>query len=255
LNKINLALYGKILCNINDLQSFVPDFLSLPTYLESPVYWKMLEALTSVRQRKQFLSKSRLKQADYLMGIPKYFYDLVDLLQNQIKSSDAINFEDDKIKKEIGGEIIVSKSGELYFKETGYSKNINLNSTALGITNLGIISLLVERGILAVGSYLFVDEPEVHLHPSWQKIMIDTLFELSKKGINIVIASHSIDMMKCIEHIMEQEESLNLDDHFGINQLNDKGETINTSDSVFIRISLIKMDLGKSFYEMFLESI
>ena len=84
--------------------------------------------------------------------------------------------------------------------------------------------------------------------------MIDTLFELSKRGISIVIASHSIDMMKCIENIMQREESLNLDDHFGINQLNAKGDTLNLSDNVFKRISSIKEDLGKSFYEMFVDS-
>ncbi len=223
-------------------------------YLESPIYWKMAEALTSVRKSKQFLRISRLKQTDYLTGVPKHFYDLVDLLRNKTKSSDNINFEEETIKNEIGGEIIISKSGDLYFKEEGYSKNINLHSTALGVTNLGIISLLIERGILANGSYLFVDEPEVHLHPAWQKIMIDTLFELSKRGISIVIASHSIDMMKCIENIMQREESLNLDDHFGINQLNAKGDTLNLSDNVFKRISSIKEDLGKSFYEMFVDS-
>ncbi len=223
-------------------------------YLESPVYWKMIDALNSVRESNQFLRLRRLRQTDYLSGVPKHFYDLVDLLKNKIKSSDSISFEQGAIKKEIGGEIIISKSGDLYFKEEGYAKNINLHSTALGITNLGIILLLIERGILANGSYIFVDEPEVHLHPAWQKIMINTLFELSKKGINIVIASHSIDMMKCIQNIMEKEESLILEDHFGINQLSAKGESINISDDVFKRISSIKNDLGKSFYDMFLDS-
>lgn len=214
----------------------------------------MIDALNSVRESNQFLRLRRLRQTDYLSGVPKHFYDLVDLLKNKIKSSDSISFEQGAIKKEIGGEIIISKSGDLYFKEEGYAKNINLHSTALGITNLGIILLLIERGILANGSYIFVDEPEVHLHPAWQKIMINTLFELSKKGINIVIASHSIDMMKCIQNIMEKEESLILEDHFGINQLSAKGESINISDDVFKRISSIKNDLGKSFYDMFLDS-
>jgi predicted ATP-dependent endonuclease of OLD family len=223
-------------------------------YIESPVYWKMKEALESVRKNKRFFSISRIKQADYLTGVPKHFYDLVDFLKNKTKNSENIKLEQSVIKTAIGGEIIISESGELYFKEDGYTKNINLHATALGVTNLGIISLLLERGILAKGSYLFVDEPEVHLHPSWQKIMIDTLFELSKKEINIVIASHSIDMMKCIENIMEQEESLNLDEHFGINQLSSEGNSLNGSDNVFKRISAIKEDLGKSFYEMFIDS-
>jgi len=223
-------------------------------YLESPVYWKMAEALKSVKRNKWFLARSRIKQTDYLTGVPKHFYDLIELLDNKIKSSELIELEQSAIKKAIGGEIVISKSGDLYFKEEGYTKNISLHSTALGVTNLGIISLLLNRGILANGSYLFVDEPEVHLHPSWQKIMIDTLFELSKKGISIVIASHSIDMMKCLENIMECEKNLNLGDHFGINQLSANGDSLNLSDNVFKRIAAIKEDLGKSFYEMFIDS-
>jgi predicted ATPase len=223
-------------------------------YLESPVYWKMVEALSSVRKSKQYLGLTRLKQTNYLTGVPKHFYDLVDLLQNKIKSGEQITLENNSLKNAIGGEIITSKSGDLFFKENGYSKNINLHSTALGVTNLGIVSLLLEKGILARGSYLFVDEPEVHLHPSWQKIMIDTLYDLSKKGINIVIASHSIDIMKCIENIMKQEEFDILDDHFGINQLSENGQSLNISDNVFKRIASIKEDLGKSFYSMFVDS-
>jgi hypothetical protein len=84
--------------------------------------------------------------------------------------------------------------------------------------------------------------------------MIDTLYDLSKKGINIVIASHSIDIMKCIENIMKQEEFDILDDHFGINQLSENGQSLNISDNVFKRIASIKEDLGKSFYSMFVDS-
>lgn len=226
-------------------------------YIESPVYWKMKDALKSVRDDKLLRGRRLFKKTDYLVGVPKHFYDLVDLLEDKAKSGSCVNILNKTINETIGGEIIISESGEFYFKENGYEKSINLHTTALGVTNLGIISLLLERGVLAKGSYLFVDEPEVHLHPAWQKIMIDTLFTLSKQGINVVIASHSIDMMKCIENIMEDIDDENgnfVATHFGINQLSTDGNSINDSDNPFKRIAAIKEDLGKSFYEMFIDS-
>ncbi|MER0307322.1 hypothetical protein ABRZ88_22760, partial [Vibrio vulnificus] len=42
----------------------------------------------------------------------------------------------------------------------------------------------------------------VNLHPAWQKVLVDVLYRLSQSGVNIVMASHSVDMMKYIENIM-----------------------------------------------------
>lgn len=228
--------------------------LSNVVYLESPVYWKLMEPLVSVKDNKLALSRSRLNKVEYLTGVPKHFYDLVDLLKNKIKTSEKFEFEQSAIKKAIGGEIKISNLGELYFLEEGNTNMISLHITALGIVNLGIIALLLEKEILSKGSYLFIDEPEAHLHPSWQKILIETLFELSKKGINIVIATHSIDMIKCIENIMEKEKTLDIKEHFGINQLSANGDSLNISENVFKRLAATQEDLGKSFYEMTIDT-
>ena len=104
------------------------------------------------------------------------------------------------------------------------------------------------------GSFLFIDEPEVHLHPMWQKTLIETLYELSKNGVNIVIASHSIDIMKCIENIMERLPDNELSEHFGINQLNINGESVESSKNNLRQLSSIKVDLGEAFYEMFMDN-
>jgi len=226
-------------------------------YIESPVYWKIIDALNQARKSRRLLSLSRLKQTNYLTGVPKHFFDLIDLLQNKNISSEKLNLDEDLIGESIGGELSISDSGELFFNEKDNEriKSINLHTTALGITNLGLIALLIDRGILAKGSVLFVDEPEVHLHPSWQKVMIDTLYELSMKGINVVIASHSIDMMKCLENIMQKEDPAKIGEHFGINQLSSDGNSINFDQEGLKTISAIKDDLGESFYDMFLEGM
>ena len=190
-----------------------------------------------------------------LSGVPKHFYDLLDLLKNKAKDESSMSNSpfSKAIKNAIGGDLIISSSGEIGFIENGSPRAVNLHATALGVTNLGLISLLLERGVISKGSYLFIDEPEVNLHPYWQKIMIETLFQLSVNGISVVIASHSIDMMKCIENIMEKHIDLADSNHFGINQLSANGNSITESDNPVRRISAIKKDLGQSFYDMFLD--
>ncbi|TOH73957.1 ABC transporter, partial [Vibrio parahaemolyticus] len=119
--------------------------------------------------------------------------------------------------------------------------------------NLGLIGLLLKRNVIAKGSFVFVDEPEVNLHPAWQKVMIETLYQLSLVGINVVIASHSIDMMKYIENIMDKYDESELLEHFAINRLSTDGISIN-NEPPRQSMAKIKEDLGSPFYEMMLDS-
>lgn len=221
-------------------------------YLESPIYWKLKNALENSELSRTFFRYRSHDRKAMLSGVPKYFYDLVKLISSQAKDIQILNLYDN-INSEIGGEIVISNSGELSFVEKGLTIPISLHNTALGVTNLGIISLLLKKGILSKGSFLFIDEPEAHLHPSWQKTMVDTLYALSQHGVNVVIASHSIDMMKCIENIMEKLPEDDLETHFGINQLSVNGESIENDCHPLRKIALIQEDLGQSFYDMFME--
>lgn len=235
----------------------IDDFQNLfnVVYLESPIYWKLKDSLEYFRNNRRMYNFSARGRNETLSGIPKHFYDLLDLVKTKAKDESSLSKSPftQSIKKAIGGDLIISNAGEIAFVEEGSPRSVNLHSTALGITNLGIISLLLERGVISKGSYLFIDEPEVNLHPSWQKIMIETLFALSTNGISIVVASHSIDMMKCIENIMRENNKLVEDGHFGINQLTSKGYSVEDSDNPFKRIAAIKNDLGQSFFDMFLD--
>lgn len=185
---------------------------------------------------------------------------MVELLDTKIKvdPQQTIGAESFRaIEKEIGGQIEVSDLGDIHFKEHGSERNININSTASGITNIGLIALLLKRQVITKGSFLFIDEPEVNLHPRWQKVMIETLYQLSLEGVNVVIASHSIDMMKTIENIISgidtDQNAEIVEQHFAINQMTIDGTTCNEELPVTKKLAAIKTDLGKPFYEMFIE--
>ncbi|MGL6550130.1 AAA family ATPase [Aeromonas hydrophila] len=226
-------------------------------FLESPIYWKLKQSLESVRDQRHISRYMNVKRRNALLGVPKHFYDLVDLVNEKIKLEDGSKNIDlyAEINSAIGGELDISDTGEMFFKEKDCPKHIGISATATGITNLGIISLLLKRNVISEGSFIFVDEPEVNLHPAWQSVMIESLYKLSRNGINVVIATHSIDMMKYIENIVDSiTDKDDIDNHFAINELSSNGVSDGNGKSIPQKISSIKSALGDSFYNMSLES-
>jgi predicted ATP-dependent endonuclease of OLD family len=259
IEKLGEIKIEKELVDFNLNTNAISEFQSLHNvvFVESPIYWKLRKPLMEIQKRSRGKSLfSFNKPNSELSGVPKYFYDLMDLLSLDIKSDsnteDFVNSILSKINNTLSGELDISDSGEIYFKDKKCSKNINLNLTATGITNLGVIGLLVKKNVISKGSYVFIDEPEVNLHPAWQQIMIEALYELSKNGISVVVATHSIDMIKYIENIMDSLDYDEIDKHFAINRLSNDG--ISISDNLDPRQSLLKIkdDLGKPFYDLVL---
>ena len=222
-----------------------------PIYLESPIYWKLSDALEDSKKALDITAKKRNLFGNQLVSkVPKYFFDVLELLDDQVKT-DLFNDIAQTIEEAIKGSLSISDGG-IKFVDKESNKAVSLSVTALGITNLGMIALLLERGAILPGTFLFIDEPEVHLHPMWQVVLVQVLHELSKRGVNVVIASHSIDIMKAIENLMNSDEDIDQQTHFGLNQLTEDGHSIDVTDNNFKRIAAIKEDLGKPFYDMFM---
>jgi len=173
-------------------------------YLESPVYWKLKNALEDMRLSDRHRRHAR---RELLTGIPGYFYDLASMFR--VEYTGEMDFPElyarltgDDV---IGGKLVISETGELLFHEVTRkngqesSRSFPLSLTSTGIINLGILALLIERKIMDKESFIFIDEPEAHLHPAWQVVMAEALFELAKGGAHVVIATHSIDMLKWLE--------------------------------------------------------
>ncbi len=214
-------------------------------YLESPVYWQLKNALENLRMD----SRYSLNRREKLSGIPGYFYDLASTIK--YKYTEDIAFPDvyKRLIDVIGGEIAISDSGDLSFRENG--RNFSLSVTAMGATNLGILALLVERKVLDKGTFLFIDEPEAHLHPTWQVVMAEALFELAKGGVNVFVATHSIDILKWLEvHVKKNPEDERL---VALNQFPVKNSEI--EEDFETKIASIKDELTKPFSDLYLEGL
>ena len=227
-------------------------------YLESPIYWKLKTALEDIRNYP--VPRVGVGERERLSGVPGYFYDLGRALKFEYTGKMAFPNVYTKLTGEevIGGRIAISETGDLSFRENG--RHFSLPVTATGIANLGILALLIERKVLDEGAFLFIDEPEAHLHPEWQVIMAESLFELSRQGVNIAIATHSVDILKWLEvrtkKNPEDKQRIALN-HFsatGVNQFNTDNED-NAEGDFETKMAKIKQELTKPFSDLYLEGL
>ena len=213
-------------------------------YLESPIYWKLKKALESLRLNPRF-SRNR-GQID---GVPGYFYGLVSALRTSYPHNDIFQDLHDKLAQVIGGKLVISDNDELLFQEK--DKSFSLSLAATGVANLGFLGLLIEKNILDKGTFLFIDEPEAHLHPTWQVIIAEILFELARQGVKVVIATHSMDIMQWLDvHIKKHpsDERLVALNQFPINN-SDVDEDFET------KMAKISEELTKPFSDLYIEGI
>ncbi len=176
-------------------------------YLESPSHWKLRNALLRVHHPGIF-SYSRRKS----LLVPKYFNDLNFMLMEELSGDIAFPEIFERLTKElIKGKISATESGDLQFRESKTGKSHSLPLTATGIVQFGLLALLIEKKVLDKGTVLFIDEPETNLHPAWQVEMMRVLFELAKAGGHVILATHSVDMLKWLEvHLKNHPEDMKL---------------------------------------------
>lgn len=103
----------------------------------------------------------------------------------------------DKIEKVIGGKVIYDKQKDQYYLK-GQSKQ-EFNLVAEGIRKMALLWQLVKQGALKNGDILFWDEPESNINPEHIPIIVETLLELQRNGIQIFISTHSYILAKYFE--------------------------------------------------------
>lgn len=216
-------------------------------YLESPIHWKLKRSLEAIALD----SRRTLRERSRLNGVPGYFYDLARELTFGYLGDMAFPEVHRRLTSPeiIGGRVTLTEGGSLNFHE---GERIHpLSVTATGVANLGILALLIERRVLNENSLIFIDEPEAHLHPAWQAVMAEALFELARQGARVVIATHSMDILKWLEvHVKKHPE------HEELIALNRFPTDDNDPDEDFeIKMAKIMEDLTKPFSDLYLEGL
>ena len=218
-------------------------------YLESPVMWKLRSALRNAHRSPYRFGRMNL-------SVPKYFTDMDDEFDREY--SGEIAFPDllqRLTTKVIRGQLAITK-GAMGFSDFSDSeeqhRSFSLPETATGVVNLGILALLIERKIVDKGTFLFIDEPESNLHPQWQAEMIRALFDLAQGGVNVVIATHSSDIMERLLALVKQNpesEKMVALNHFS------SGGVVNSDKDFYEKMRIIQKDLTDAFTSSYMEDL
>lgn len=152
-----------------------------------------------------------------------------------------------KISKIINGEITIDLLEGVRYRKN--EKNIEIKNTAVGIKSFGIIQLLLKNNRLDNRTLLIIDEPEVHLHPTWQIKYAEILVILSKElDIPMVLTSHSPYFIEALEAYTKKykyESSTN----FYFAEKNEDGLSSKIIDVTF-DISPILSSISEAFYKI-----
>ena len=108
-----------------------------------------------------------------------------------------------KLHKLIGGK--VEEEGGRYYLAAPDQPRMEMNLVAEGMRKFATLYKLLANGTLTPETTLFWDEPEANLNPALLKEMAAVLTELAHAGFQIILATHSLFLLKEL-HILSQRE-------------------------------------------------
>ena len=221
--------------------------LSNIVFFDSPVYTKIRRALDNVRKPitlRQLSSK-------YLAGYPEYIEELYGYIDQKYIDIPDFNEISKDIQALISGKLDVQSGGEIVYEEKS-GHRIPLSLTAMGIGNIGVIEMLLRNNTINKGSFLIMDEPEAHLHPLWQVELAKFLYQLAKNGANVIIATHSLDLLKAFQVMMEDNKE-EAEKYIAINKMPYTQEFAQLGE--YEKINTILDDLSAPYYNLYTRAL
>lgn len=140
-----------------------------------------------------------------------HLYNLKKLIYKRVRSAvfdeeyyhDIISVQK-KINEIIDGNIYYNKD-EHQFRFKQGDMEYSMKNTASGVKQVSILYLLLTNKCLKENSFLFIDEPEINLHPEWQVKFAEVLIMLVKElNIYLYINSHSPQFIEALEVFAEK---------------------------------------------------
>ena len=197
------SLTGRIKAVINglDVRKFEIDGTEIirdVTFIDTPVIFQLINLLSEEEV------------------IPKEYTPTIKDLRRKIKDQTAflLPWEEEEAEKIIANirDVITAdvqqfRDGNFHMMRDLCGKNldIRLENAATGIKSFSLLLILIQKGWIRSNTLLIVDEPEVHLHPIWQVKYARLLIELVKKGVYVLVTSHSPYLVQAIEKFSRDE--------------------------------------------------
>lgn len=180
------------------------DFLDC-TFIQTPLVWDLEEFFNTIVVMRQ---NSSIYDDTFEIKYPYVLWDLYTKLTfPALKYKQNINNPiKSNIKNIIGGKFI-KEQDKLYRFYNDKGQDISLKDIAVGIKTFGIIQVLLDKNRFTPQGYFIFDEPENHLHPTWQIEFAKVLVALAKNNIRIMINTHSPYMLEALDKYSKKHTS------------------------------------------------
>lgn len=98
------------------------------------------------------------------------------------------------------GNIVQDSKNGFIFQLEKSDDSLRLVNISTGLKALAIIKTLLLNGSIEKNGTMILDEPEIHLHPQWQKILAEIIVLIQKDfNMHILINSHSPYFINAID--------------------------------------------------------
>lgn len=152
-----------------------------------------------------------------ILPIDDTYPSLLDLL-NEIplrKLSPATEKVLKSLERILGGRIEVE--GERFYL-VSKARRLEMNMVAEGVRKFALLERLLRNGVLTLNNVLFWDEPEANLNPLLLRELAKVLAELARHGFQIILATHSMSLLKQFHILSRKKSALPLPlRYFGLN--------------------------------------
>lgn len=145
------------------------------------------------------------------------------------------------LSQAIGGEVVL-EGGRFYIREKTKKQKTEVTLLAEGLRKLATIAQLIENGSLEAGDTLFWDEPETNLNPRLIKLVAEGILHLCRNGIQVVLATHSLFLLRELEILSNRAEFTQVCRHYFALKAMAGGVNISQGDSVESIDPLVLLD-------------
>jgi len=131
-------------------------------------------------------------------------YDLCKALNLPLLKKCPTNLQAliEPIEAELGGKVIIDKSGRFYL-DTPRQGKLEMSLIAEGLRKIAMLVYLVLNGSLSKGSTLFWDEADANFNPRIMVKVAKVLATLVQNGIQVILATHDLFLMKELSFLVE----------------------------------------------------
>ena len=79
---------------------------------------------------------------------------------------------------------------------------VSIADVGVGVSQ--VLPLLVALAAAESGSFIFVEQPEIHLHPRAQTVLCELMLEAAERGVNVIVETHSSLIVQGFQTLVAQ---------------------------------------------------